>query len=123
MQNHEIPCTTATWGNVEDAAFSANLNDKRILAFYLKIQNMQNHEIPYTTATWGSVEHDLEPAPFLWVAVSCHTKMDACFCVDRATNISKKHKNNNFVIYAKVRRHWTACQLLRWRLPGCVSQR
>ena len=62
MQNHKIPYTTATRSNVEDAAFSANRNDKRILVFYFEIKNMQNHEIPYTTATWGSVEDALEPA-------------------------------------------------------------
>ena len=62
MQNPKIPYTTATRSNVEDAAFSANRNDKRILVFYLQIKSMQNHEILYTTATWGSVEDALEPA-------------------------------------------------------------
>ena len=62
MQNNKIPYTMATRSNVEDAALSANRNDKRILVFYLKMKNMQNHEIPYTTATWGSVEDALEPA-------------------------------------------------------------
>ena len=62
LQNHEIPYTTATRSNVEDAALSASRNDKRILVFYYKIKNVQNHEIPYTTATWGSVEDALEPA-------------------------------------------------------------
>ena len=56
MQNHKIPYTTATRSNVEDAAFSANRNDKRILVFYLQIKSMQNHEILYTTATRSNVE-------------------------------------------------------------------
>ena len=93
MQNHEIPYTTATRSNVEDAALSANRNDKRILDFYLKIKNMQNHEILHTTATWGSVEDALEPARKLSVLAKRHTKMDAYFCVFRATNFEKKHKN------------------------------
>ena len=92
IQNDEIPYTTATWSNVEDAAFSANRNDKRILVFYFKIKNMQNHEIPYTTATWGSVEDALEPARKLSVVVDRHTKMDAYFCVDRVTNFAKQMK-------------------------------
>ena len=90
MQNHKIPYTTATLSNVEDAAFSANRNDKRILCFYLKIKNMQNHEIPYTAATWGSVEDALEPARKLSVVVKRHTKMDAYFCVDRVRNFTNK---------------------------------
>ena len=79
MQNHKLPYTTATWSTVEDTAFSANRNDKRILSFYLKIKNMQNHEILCTTATWGSVEDALEPAQKLSVLVNRHTKMDAYF--------------------------------------------
>ena len=93
MQNHSIPYTTATRSNVEDAAFSANRNDKRILVFYFKIKNMQNHEILYTTATWGSVEDALEPARKLSVVVKRHTKMDAYFCVFRATNFTKTYEN------------------------------
>ena len=93
MQNHKIPYTTATRSNVEDAAFSANRDDKQILAFYLKNKNMQNHEIPYTTATWGSVEDALEPARTLSVAAKRHTKMDAYFCVFRATNFTEKYEN------------------------------
>ena len=93
MQNHKIPYTTATRSNVEDAAFSANRNDKRILVFYVQIKNMQNHEIPYTTATWGSVEDALEPARKLSVVVKRYTKMDAYFCVFRATNFPKIHEN------------------------------
>ena len=81
MQNHKIPYTTATRSNVEDAAFSANRNDKRILVFYLQIKSMQNHEIPYTTATWGSVEDALEPARKLSVVVDSDTKMDSHFCI------------------------------------------
>ena len=93
MQNHKIPYTTATRSNVEDAAFSANRNDKRILVFYLKIKNMQNHEIPYTTATWGSVEDALEPARKLSVVANSDTKMDSYFCVFRATKYTKKYEN------------------------------
>ena len=79
MQNPKIPYTTATRSNVEDAAFSANRNDKRILVFYLKIKNMQYHEILYTTATWGSVEDALEPARKLSVLANSDTKMDSHF--------------------------------------------
>ena len=93
MQNHKIPYTTATRSTVEDAAFSANRNDKRILVFYFAIKNMQNHEIPYTTATWGSVEDALEPARKLSVVANRHTKMDAYFCVFRATNFTEKYEN------------------------------
>ena len=93
MQNHKIPHTMATRSNVEDAAFSANRNDKRILVFYLKIKNMQNHKITYTTATWGSVEDALEPARKLSVLVKRHTKMDLHFYVFRATNFTEKYEN------------------------------
>ena len=93
MQQTKIHYSEATWSNVEDAAFSANRNDKRILVFYLKLKNMQNHEIPYTTATWGSVEDALEPARKLSVVANRHTKMDAYFCVFRATNFTKKYEN------------------------------
>ena len=89
LQNHEIPYTMATRSNVEDAALSANRNDKRIIVFYLKIKNMQVHEILYTTATWGSVEDALEPARKLSVLVNRHTKMDAYFCADRVTNFKR----------------------------------
>ena len=54
---------------------------------------MQNHEIPYTTATWGSVEDALEPARKLSVVANRHTKMDAYFCVFRATTFTKKYEN------------------------------
>ena len=93
VQNHRIPYTMATWSTVEDDVFSANRNDKRILSFCLRIKNMQNHEIPYTTVTWGSVEDALEPARKLSVVVKRHTKMDAYFCVFRATNSTKKYEN------------------------------
>ena len=119
MQNHKIPYTTATRSNVEDAAFSANRNDKRILVFYFKIKNMQNHEIPYTTATWGSVEDALEPARKLSVVANRHTKIDVYFCVDQVTNFTKQIKNIKFIKYTIVRRRGTAFQSLQWRLPAC----
>ena len=92
MQNPKIPYTTATRSNVEDAAFSANRNDKQILALYLQIKNIQNHEIPYTTATWGRGEHAQKWVRKISVVVERHTKMDAYFCVDRVRNFTKQIK-------------------------------
>ena len=83
---------------------------------------MQNHRIPYTTATWGMVEDASEPAPFLSVAANRHTTMDAYFCVVRATKFTKNIKKIEIIEYYMVRRHGTACQSLRWRLPACETQ-
>ena len=83
---------------------------------------MQNHRIPYTTATWGMVEDASEPAPFLSVVVNRHTTMDAYFCFVRATKFTKKLEKNKIIEYYIVRRHGTACQSLRCRLPVCEPQ-
>ena len=112
MQNHKIPYTTATRSNVEDAALSANRNDKRILVFYMKIKNMQNHEIPYTTATWGSVEDALEPARKLSVVAKRHTKMDAYFCVFSSDKSLKKSRKCKIIKYPILRRHGAM-----WKTP------
>jgi len=81
---------------------------------------MQNHRIPHTTATWGIVEDASEPAPFLSVVANRRTKMDAYFCFDRAAKFTKKQKQK--IEYYIVRRHGTACQSLRWRLPARETQ-
>ena len=121
IQNHKIPYSTATWSTVEDAAFSANRNDKRILSFYLKIKNMQNHEILYTTATWGSVEDALEPARKLGVAVNRHTKMDLYFYVFRATKFLKNTKCK-ITKYPVVRRRGALWKTLLFRQNAMTNE-
>ena len=78
MQNHRIPCTTATLGIVEDASepapflsVVASRSGKWTRIFALierqslqKTRKNQNHKILYSTATWDSVEVASERAPF-----------------------------------------------------------
>ena len=78
---------------------------------------MQNHRIPYTTATWGIVKDASEPAPFLSVVAARNGKRTRIVALFKRQSLQKAHKNK-FIKYYIVRRHGTACQSLRWRLPA-----
>ena len=82
---------------------------------------MQYHRIPYSTATWGIVQDASEPAPFLSVVANRNGKWTRFFALFELQSLQKAYKQK-IIEYYIVRRHGTACQSLRWRLPACETQ-